>query len=103
METGYFVVTGIVATYDEWHHFVADFFRTQQEDAIFLFLDGNLLVSDKTLVDDSGVPAGNGHVQIGRAYTDSDFEYGSVVIGEILFFNRVLKSDEIEALYKQYA
>ena len=103
METGYFDVTGGNAeTYDQWHHFVANLIGPQEREGIILFLDGNLLVSDTTLDDVEG-PAGNGQVQIGRSYTDSNFEYGSVVIGEILFFNRVLESDEIEALFKQYA
>ena len=103
METGYFDVTGRNAgTYDQWHHFVANLIGPQEGEGIILFLDGNLLVSDTTL-GDVGRQAGNGQVQIGRSYTDSYLEYATVAIDEILFFNRILESDEIEALFKQYA
>ena len=101
LETGLFVATGNAGSYDEWHHFVANFIGPQEGEGIMLFFDGNLLASVTTLVNLGG-PAGNGLVQIGRASTDSNLEYGSVAIDELLFFNRVLETDEIQAMFKQY-
>ena len=102
MDEGAFEIIGnTVVSYDEWHHFVANFIGPRDGEGIVLFLNGSLFDSTTTLKDISG-PAGNGLVVIGRSYTDWDSDYSSVELDELLFFNRVLESHEIQDLYHQY-
>ena len=103
MEEGAFeIFASTVISYDEWHHFVVNFIGPQDRDGVVLFLDGNLFDSDSTLNEILG-PAGDGVVVIGRSYTDSDSNYCSVEVDELLFFNRVIQNYEIQALYQQHA
>ena len=46
--------------------------------------------------------AGSGVVVIGRPYPSSDEKYTSVMVDELMFFNRKLTLEEIENLYNQH-
>ena len=43
--------------------------------------------------------AGDGRIVVGKYYTELDQDYASVMIDELIFFNKTLTNYEIEALY----
>ena len=51
-----------------------------------------------TTTDAASHSSADGRIVVGRWYTDFDRDYG-VQVDELLFFNRVLNSDNINALY----
>ena len=66
-----------------------------------VFYDGHLLdPSYSDVINPS--PPGNGQVVIGRHYVDGDYDYASVELDELVFFNRALEDQEIQALYQQH-
>ena len=44
--------------------------------------------------------SGDGRVVVGRIYTNSDRQYGSVDVDELLFFNQALGEQQIRDLKK---
>ena len=66
-----------------------------------VFYDGALLDPSYSDVINPSPPE-NGQVVIGRHYVDGDYDYVSVELDELVFFNRALEDQEIQALYQYY-
>ena len=82
----------------EWHHLVFNYIVTNDTQGIAIYHDGQELVSNTNghLFSSS---AGPGEVIIGRYLTSWDGAYSSVLVDELLFFNRELIPEEIRILY----
>ena len=59
------------------------------------------VASDTTKTTES-FPAGNGRVVVGRFYTNRDALYGSSEVDELIYFNKALTTEEIEAVFNAY-
>ena len=46
-------------------------------------------------------PTGNGRIVLGKGYTDRDDNYSSVQVDELIFFNSLLKPEEIDMLVEE--
>ena len=67
------------------------------------YCDGTICDEDDDWSFDVITGPGNGIVVIGRSYTNLHNGYAGVELDELLFFNRALEVQEVEALYQQYA
>lgn len=47
-------------------------------------------------------PVGNGRVAVARFYTNRDAFYGSSEVDELIYFNKALAIEEIEAVFDAY-
>ena len=76
-----------------WAHIVGNY----DGESVKMFMDGAEVASSTTK---GGGPyvAGDGRIVVGREYTDKDWNYASVEVDELTFFNRSLSSDEITSL-----
>ena len=43
--------------------------------------------------------AGDGRIVVGRQYTNSDRNYASVEVDELIYFNAALTSDDVQSIY----
>ena len=43
--------------------------------------------------------SGDGRIVVGRHYTDQDWEYASVQVDELIYFNAALSSDHVQSIY----
>ena len=66
-------------------------------EGIRLFINGTEVARD-TDKHRGPYPAGDGRIVVGKWLTDQDKWYKSVQVDELMFFNRFLSSDEIDAL-----
>ena len=75
-----------------WTHFLLNYIGPSNGDGIRVYSDG---------VEES-FPAGNGRVVVGRFYTNRDAIYGSSEADELIYFNKALTTEEIEAVFDAY-
>ena len=80
-----------------WTHIVMNYIGPNNGEGIRTYYNGTEVGNDptKTALSRS---AGDGRIVVGREYTDRDGAYASVMVDELLFFNRHLLSDEITSL-----
>ena len=91
-------------TYNEWHHFASSFTRLSDGEIFNTYCDGTICDDDDDdWSHDVTTGPGNGLVVIGKSYTNVAVGFASVELDELLFFNRALEENEVEALYQQYA
>ena len=66
-------------------------------EGIKLFINGEEKARDTTK--GSGTfPTGDGRIVLGRGYTDQDQDYASVMIDELIYFNKALTDEENHVL-----
>ena len=82
----------------EWHHLVFNYIGTNGAQGMAIYHDGQEVVTNTNghLFPTS---TGPGEVVIGRYLTSWDGGYSSVLVDEMLFFNRELNLEEIRILY----
>ena len=67
-------------------------------EGIYVYQDGVQTGNNITPYFNGPFPLGDGRVVLGRAYIDSDENYGSVSLDELLFFNVSLSIGQIVQL-----
>ena len=82
----------------DWYHLVFNYISTNETQGIVIYHDGQE-VARSTNEGTGPTTPGSGEVVIGRYFTSLDGAYSSVLVDEMLFFNRELTAEEIEALY----
>ena len=81
----------------EWYHLVFNY-KKHYGDFIVIYHDGAEVGvgTQKTPFDRNG---GAGVVVIGRNFVQSERAFASVMVDELLFFNRFLTGEEVQILY----
>ena len=99
---GYFMVTASKPT--GWFHLVFNLIGLQDGDGITIYHNGADVGDgkDKLGGGDPFLPVGSGMVVVGRSLTSKNELYASVMVDELLFFNRYLSIEEIQMLYNMY-
>ena len=84
-----------------WFHVVYNYIGPNNGEGVTIYHDGveELWKADRTT---HGYPAGSGNVVIGRTSPSKDENYASVMMDELMFFNRKLTVEEIQILYNQH-
>ena len=80
----------------EWFHLVLDYLGPEQ--GLTIHHNGAEKVNESRTVP-SDLPSGPGIVVIGRYSPLTDDSYASVMMDELMFFNRKLSLEEISFLY----
>ena len=81
-----------------WTHIVVNYYGSNSTAGIKVFFDGTGTASDTVWSSDSR-STGDGRIVLGRRYTDQDRDYASVMIDELIYFNKALGDDEINVLF----
>ena len=81
-----------------WTHVVLNYLGPH--DGIQMFMDGVEVVAG-TLSSRPLSTTGNGRIVVGKGYTDRDDNYSSVQVDELIFFNSLLKPEEIDMLVEE--
>ena len=82
-------------------HLVVNYDVNEDGDEIRVHWDGTLVASDQTKGSDSRFSVGDGKIVVGRLQTDNSLGFASVLIDELIFYNKVLSNDDIEGLFAQ--
>ena len=84
-----------------WTHIVLNYIGPNDGEGIRVYDDGQEVEVVGGRVKDSRIPppAGDGRIVVGRGYTDKDADYASMVIDELIFFNKALSTTDIKLLY----
>ena len=80
-----------------WTHIILNYFNSSDGEGIRIYYNGSEVASDTSKADGLQSP-GYGRIVVGRKYTDSDQDYFSVQIDELIFFNKSLTLEEIITL-----
>ena len=86
----------------EWYHLVFNYIGTNNAEGITIYHDGAEVGSstEKPLGSRNGGP---GVVVLGRYFVQfQEINYASVMVDELLFFNKNLNPQEIQILYNMY-
>ena len=83
-----------------WFHLVLNFYGPSSEDWFDIYHNGVDMEVDVTLSSPNNFSAGQGVMVIGRYYAFTDRRYSSVIVDEMILFNRKLTLDEIQILYR---
>ena len=79
-----------------WTHVVLNYIGP--DDGIEMYMDGvEVATAADSFPSQSGSP-GNGKIVVGRGKTDVDDLYYSVEVDELIYFNSLLKIEQIEML-----
>ena len=83
-----------------WFHVVYNYIGPGNGEGVAIYHDGveELRKTDRST---HAYAAGSGVVVIGRAFPSRDEKYVSLMVDELMFFNRKLTLEEIENLYAQ--
>ena len=81
----------------DWTHVVLNYIGPEDPQGIEIYYDG--VHSRRAAIGSaaSSLP-GDGRIVIGRRYTDGDYDYASVQLDELMFFNTALMDSEISML-----
>ena len=84
-----------------WFHAVMSF---SPDPEFSVYINGTLAGSKTTISSPDNPNNTTGHLMVGRKQldSDSDSDYCSVVVDEVMLWNRVLTDAEILALYETY-
>ena len=81
-----------------WYHMVLVFHGPNEGQGISVYHDGVLVKNDPTKNVWSSYTENSGNVVIGKLKTDTDEGYGSVMVDELMFWDRQLLAEEITAI-----
>ena len=84
-----------------WTHLVLNYLGLNNIEVFQMFIDGEVegVAESEGLRFGARYSAGYGRIVVGRRYTDDDWDYASVQVDELLFFNQPLSTVEIQAIY----
>ena len=96
LSDGYFHYNNALSPTD-WYHLALVFHGPNHGQGISIYHDGSLIKNDatKALRDRE---ESHWTVVIGKLNTDTDQDYGSVMVDELAFWNRQLLPEEIQAM-----
>ena len=81
-----------------WTHLVLNYIGPNN--GIRIYENGGLVASDfNKLIVNRDYQTGNGRIVVGRKYTDSNQQYASVEIDELVYFNSYLTNGNIQSIY----
>ena len=96
LSDGYFHYNNVLSPTD-WYHLALVFHDPNHGQGISIYHDGILIKNDATKAlrdrDES-----HGTVVIGKLNTNTDQDYGSVMVDELAFWDRQLLPEEIQAI-----
>ena len=81
-----------------WTHLVLNYIGPNDGQGIKVYYDGAEVEND-TIKCGGSRSAGDGRIVVGRIYTNSDEDYTSMQIDELIFFNKALSTTDIKLLY----
>ena len=81
-----------------WTHIVLNYIGPNNGEGIRGYYNGQEVMSD-TDKDGGSYPDGDGRIVVGKTYTDLDQLYPSMLINELIFFNKALSPNDIKLLY----
>ena len=82
----------------EWFHLVLNYIGPNDGEGIRLYLDA-VEVSNDTSKSLESRSAGDGRIVVGRLSTNSNGNYASVQVDELIYFNRALTTAEVQLIY----
>ena len=83
-----------------WTHIVMNYIGPNDGEGIRIYYNGTQVASGTNLIryfDQSVSKSGDGRIVVGRPFTDKDERYVSIQVDELIFFNRALTTDEVQA------
>ena len=81
----------------DWYHLVFNYFGTNDAEGVAIYHDGVNIGSNRLISYTN--TAGQGVVLLGRYNVRTDNAFASVMVDELLFFNRHLTWQEVQILY----
>ena len=85
----------------DWLHLVVNFYGTEDEAGFDMYVNG--VKTDDDLNTGPGGPIpGLGEVVVGRRYPSTDDLYSSVMVDELIFYNRKLCPEELQDIFLMY-
>ena len=81
-----------------WTHIVLNYFGPNNGEGLTVFYDGEKVGGDNSKNEELLSVSGDGRIVVGRRWTDSDREYTSVQVDELIFFNQALSNENINSL-----
>ena len=85
-------------TNNHWFHIVFNYIGPDPDEGYRVYHDGIQVVGDVGIQSDPRAPQVDAKIVIGRRFTAMDGFYSSLVVDELLFFNRALTNDEIKVM-----
>ena len=85
----------------EWFHLVLNYLGPDPDHGVDIYQYGEDLMIDDNIVPNTS-PSGTGVVVIGKSSPKADRGYSSIMVDEVMFFNRKLTMDEIGILYNMH-
>ena len=86
----------------EWYHLVFNYVGTNNAEGVTIYHDG-VEVGSNTQKTPYYNNAGSGIVVLGRYYVQAlEQSFASVMVDELLFFNRYLTEEEVQILYNMH-
>ena len=79
-----------------WTHIVMNYIGPDDDEGIRVYQKGVEMKPFDTQTSPSSNPVGAGRIVVGRSKTDTDNNYVSMQVDELIFFNHVLGMEEIE-------
>ena len=85
---------------NSWFHVAVNYFGTEEGQGFVVYFNGDK-VSDNSerSEDESRTVQASGRFVVGRSFTEEDGHYSSMVIDELLCFNKFLNPEDIRLLY----
>ena len=84
-----------------WTHIAVNYIGPNSGEGVRMLVDGAEVASDTTRYGGSYL-GGNGRISVGRYWTNRNKDYTSVIVDELIFFNRYLTSEEIKDIYQDW-
>ena len=84
-----------------WFHVVYNYIGPNNGEGVTIYHDGVEEIRQGNR-SPHVYPAGSGKIVIGRTHPSRDQKYASLMMDELMFFNRKLTVSEIQILYNQY-
>ena len=86
-------------TPNQWFHVVFNYFGPEPDEKGYtVYHNGDQVTSQFFIENDSRAPQKDAEIVIGRRFTGVDGFYSSLIVDELLFFNRDLSGREITNL-----
>ena len=83
-----------------WIHYTFVLGVRNEADGFTVYVNG-VLATEGSMSSDEGFAPGSGAMVIGRRYLDFDSRYVSVIVDELLLWNRKLTQPEIQKILNQ--
>ena len=81
-----------------WTHLTLNYIGSENEQATIMYYDSEKVASTTTKYSGTN-PPGDSRIVVGRRHADTDQNYISAKVDELIFFNKTLSSTDIKLLY----